>query len=87
MLLHLYILIRFARLTTRRYGFLALFTGSRPKRAGIGRGLRVNPLGRQHDFGRAVRGIDCMYLVRQLRLERGYTIDVAQWLRDTRVAV
>lgn len=65
MIFHLIVLLRWMRLTTRRYGFRALFTSYRPKRAGMGRGLRVNPLGRQHGWG-----TDAMYLVRQLRIER-----------------
>lgn len=70
MLFRLVVFLRWARLTTRRYGFQALFTSYRPKRAAVGRGLRINPFGRQHDSGRAVRGISAMYLVRQLQLER-----------------
>lgn len=65
MLFHLIVFLRWARLTTRRYGFVALFTGSRPKRAGVGHGVRRNPLGRAHQAG-----TDAMYLVRQIRLER-----------------
>lgn len=60
---------RWARLTTRRYGFRALFTSYRPKRAGTGRGIRKNPLGRAHGWG-----TPAMYLVRQIRLERRLTL-------------
>jgi hypothetical protein len=70
MFLHLIVLYRWVRLTTRRYGFRALFTPVRPRHGGVGRGLRINPLGRQHDDGGFVRGISAMYLVRQLQLER-----------------
>lgn len=79
---HLIVLYRWARLTTRRYGFRALFTSYRPKRAGTGRGLRTNTFGRQHGWG-----TPALYLARQIRMERGYVIDVASWLRDTRAAV
>jgi hypothetical protein len=81
MLVFLYVRLRWARLTTRRYGFRALFTSYRPKRAGMGRGVRLNLFGRQHGWG-----TPAMYLVRQIRLERGYVIDVASWLRDTAAA-
>jgi len=70
MFFHLIVLYRWVRLTTRRYGFRALFISYRPKRAGTGHGLRVNPFGRQHDDGGFVRGISAMYLVRQLQIER-----------------
>ena len=74
MLFRLIVFLRWVRLTTRRYGLQALFTSYRPKRAGLGRGVRLNPFGRQHNSGRAVRGINAMYLVRQLRLERALTM-------------
>lgn len=63
MLFHLIVLLRWVRLTTRRYGFRALFTSYRPKRAGTGRGIRIT--GAQHGWG-----TPCMYIVRQIRLER-----------------
>jgi len=77
----LIVFLRWVRLTTRRYGVRALFTSYRPKRAGMGRGVRTNFFGRQHGWG-----TPALYLVRQIRLERGYVIDVAQWLRDSALA-
>jgi hypothetical protein len=70
MFFHLIVFYRWARLTTRRYGFRALFTTYRPKRAGFGRGLRVNPLGRQHGWGTSA-----MYIVRQLQIERAVALE------------
>lgn len=64
--LRLYVMFRYIRLTTRRYGMLALMmTDYRPKRAGVGHGVRMNPLGRAHQAG-----TDAMTLVRSLRIER-----------------
>lgn len=71
----IYIWLRWARLTTRRYGFRALFTSYRPRRAGTGRGLRQNPLGRQHGWGTSA-----MYLIRQVQLERGLVVDAGMLL-------
>ena len=67
MFAYLYVVLRWARLTTRRYGWQALFTSYRPKRAAIGRGMRANAFGRAHGDWATVRAD---YLVRQLRLER-----------------
>lgn len=72
-MLHLIVFYRWVRLTTRRYGFQALFTSYRPKRAGTGRGTRNNPLGRAHgSYGEF--GIAAMHLVAQLRVERSLGI-------------
>lgn len=65
MLALFYIRVRWVRLTTRRYGWRALFTEYRPKRAGIGHGIRTNFFGRQHGWG-----TPALYLVRQMQLER-----------------
>jgi hypothetical protein len=65
MLFRLIVILRWARLTTRRYGFRALFTSYRPKRAAIGHGIRRNVFGRCHGWG-----TPAMYLVRQIQLER-----------------
>ena len=69
---HLIVWYRWVRLTTRRYGWRALLTGYRPRRAGVGRGLRKNPMGRQHAWG-----TPAMYIVRQMRLERS---ERARWV-------
>lgn len=63
MLALIYIKLRWARLTTRRYGWRALFTTRRPKHSGIGRGFRISCA--QHGWG-----TPCMYLCRQIRMER-----------------
>jgi hypothetical protein len=73
MLAWLYVGFRWVRLTTRRYGLVALFTSYRPKRAAIGHGVRMNPLGRAHGDWATVRAD---YLVRQLRLERSLRLEV-----------
>jgi hypothetical protein len=65
MLFRVIVFLRWVRLTTRRYGFGALFTTYRPKRAGFGRGIRRNVFGRCHGWG-----TPALYIVRQLRLER-----------------
>jgi hypothetical protein len=65
MLAHLYILMRWMRLTTRRYGFISLLSGHRSRRAGVGRGIRANPWGRAHGYG-----VPAVYMIRQLVLER-----------------
>lgn len=65
-IVHIY--YRWARVTFRRYGLRGLIDASyRPKRAGVGYGVRANPFGRQHD---AQRGVRVWYLLRQLEHER-----------------
>lgn len=45
----LYLVFRWMRLTFRRYGLHGVFRSSyRPRHAGIGVGVRVNPYGRAH---------------------------------------
>jgi hypothetical protein len=68
MLFRLIVFFRWVRLTTRRYGFWAVFTKHRPKRAGFGHGLRVPFC--QHSWG-----TPAMYLVRQLQLERAMALE------------
>lgn len=48
----LYVWLRWVRLTTRRYGVLALVLQSvrKGRHAGVGHGHRGNPLGRAHAF-------------------------------------
>ena len=75
MLALVYIRLRWMRLTTRRYGWRALFTQYRPKRAGTGHGMRRNVFGRCHGWG-----TPAMYLVRQLQLERGLVVDAGMLL-------
>ena len=75
MLALLYIRLRWVRLTTRRYGFRALFTDYRPRHGGTGHGARKNPLGRAHAWG-----TDAMYLIRQVQLERGLVVDAGMLL-------
>lgn len=60
--------LRWARLTTRWYGWVYLVLAYRPRHAavGVGRGPRENQHGRQHGVGVPVR-----YMIRQLQLERG----------------
>jgi hypothetical protein len=64
-----YVLIRWMRLTTRRYGVRALVTKKRPRRAIIGRGTRYNVRARAHG---AMTGYGLMArdLTAQLQLER-----------------
>jgi len=69
----LIVFLRWVRLTTRRYGFSGLFTTHRPKRAGLGRGPRIS--GAQHRWG-----TPCMYLVRQLQMERGLAVEAGMLL-------
>lgn len=71
----IYIWLRWMRLTMRRYGFRAFFTTYRPRRAGVGHGLRKNPFGRCHGWGTSA-----MYLVRQLQLERGIAVEAGMLL-------
>jgi hypothetical protein len=68
--LRLYVVFRYIRLTTRRYGLLALaMKNYRPRRAGVGHGIRSNPFGRAHDR-LSDASMDAMDLVRMVRLER-----------------
>lgn len=69
----LIVFLRWVRLTTRRYGWQALFRKYRPKRAGTGRGIRIS--GAQHGWG-----TPCMYLVRQIQVERGLAVEAGMLL-------
>jgi hypothetical protein len=73
MFFHLIVFFRWVRLTTRRYGFWAVFTKYRPKRAGFGHGLRVPFC--QHSWG-----TPAMYLVGQLQAERGLAVETGMLL-------
>ncbi len=46
--LKLYVLYRWARLTTRRYGLLYVAMSHRPRHAGVGRAPRDTTWGRAH---------------------------------------
>lgn len=60
---------RHFRINVVRHGTLAALRPSlRGRHAGVGRGLRSNPLGRAHD---ALDGTPAMLLIRSLKLERG----------------
>lgn len=48
MLLRFYVLCRWVRLTTRRYGATYLVMRYRPRHAGVGRGARDTEWGRAH---------------------------------------
>lgn len=62
---------RWARITARRYGLWALLDPSyRPRRRGMGTGIRANPFGRAHGNltgGTAVR--DVLYRLERERAE------------------
>lgn len=64
-----YVLVRWMRLTTRRYGLRYLVTKNRPRRAVVGRGVRYNVQARAHG---AMTGYGLMArdLTAQLRMER-----------------
>jgi len=64
---HIY--YRWARVTVRRYGIYGLVNKNyRPKRAGVGYGIRIKPWERNH--ANEVGGVGVWYLLRQLELER-----------------
>jgi hypothetical protein len=71
----LYIWLRWARLTIRRYGLAYLGNRARPRHAGVGRGLRRTTMGRAHGWG-----TPAMLVVRVCQRERGIFVPVVGFL-------